>query len=308
MNLGREELIKHVCALVLAIALVVLGCEACGPKPVPVPPIPTGAGGATGVGGATSGGSAGSTIVAGSAGMPEVAVRFPECSKSRKGPPRVRPPMSGWHPDKQREKRRRWRPTYQLLSVGDVFRYPNLLHALNQLNIGRCTGNAVAHDLSTDPFRLVLTEDDADKIYRRATEIDPYPGTYPPTDTGSNGASAWQAAIDLGYHHGSFYAVDSLEGLQEALQHVPCAFGTDWYDGFFDPSECGEASISGRVAGGHEIAIVGWDRKLRRVWFRNSWGDWGVNREEETGYAYFSAGTFQKLLQRGAEIDCPSAP
>lgn len=298
----------RVAVSILAVGLALLGCEACGPKPTPVPPTPDpGTGGATGAGGSTQQ-SAGATSVAGAAGSSVAAARFPECSRTRKGPPKVRPPMSGWRPDKERQKRRRWRPTYQLLSVGDVFREPNFLHALDQLNIGRCTGNAIAHDLSTDPFRLVLTEDDADKIYRRATEIDPYPGKYPPTDTGSNGASAWQAAIDLGYHQGSFYPVDSLESLQEALQNVPCAFGTDWYDSFFDPSECGEVSISGRVAGGHEIAIVGWDRKLRRVWFRNSWGDWGVNRGEETGYAYFSAGTFQKLLQRGAEIDCPSAP
>ncbi len=292
--------------LALAILLALLGCEACGPKPSPIPPSPTPeTGGSTGVGGATS---AGAPSVAGSAGSSVAAVRFPECSRARKGPPRVRPPMSGWHPDKERQKRRRWRPTYQLLSVGDVFRDPNFLHALDQGALGSCTGNAVAHALSTDPFRLSLVESDAVAIYSLATQLDPFKGVYPPTDTGSNGASAWQAAINLGYHHGSFYAVDSLEGLQEALQHVPCAFGTDWYDGFFDPSECGEASISGRVAGGHEIAIVGWDKKLRRVWFRNSWGDWGVRRGEETGYAYFSAGTFQKLLQRGAEVDCPSAP
>lgn len=294
---------------ILSACVVLLGCDACGPKPVPVPPPePTGAGGSTGVGGATSAGSPGLAGAAGAAGATVAPVVFPECSRSRKGPPKVRPPMNGWKPDKQRSKRRRWRPTYQLLQVSDVFRDPNLLKALDQGALGSCTGNAIAHCLSTHPFDLRLLESDAVAIYSRATKIDPYSGTYPPTDTGSNGASAWHAAVDLGYHRGGFYPVDSLEGLQEALQGVPCALGTDWYEGFFDPAQCGEMSISGRVAGGHEIAIVGWDKTLRRVWIRNSWGDWGVSRGEETGYAYFSAGTLVKLLARGAEIDCPEAP
>ncbi len=287
-----------------------LGCEACGPKPtpVPVPPEPTGAGGTTGTGGATSAGSPGVAGAPGAAGSPVVAVQFPECSRSRRGPPRVRPPMSGWHPDKQRQKRRRARPVYQVLPDSDVFRAPRFNLALDQGSLGSCTGNAVAHSLSTDPFGLSLTEPDAVAIYSRATTLDPFTGVYPPTDTGSNGASAWLASVDLGYYRGGIESADSLEALQQSLQRVPCTLGTDWYDAFFDPSECGEMSISGRVAGGHEIAIVGWDSKLKRVWIRNSWGDWGVSRGEETGYAYFSAGTLQKLLNRGAEIDCPTAP
>lgn len=287
-----------------------LGCEACGPKPtpVPVPPEPTGSGGTTGTGGATSAGSPGVAGAPGAAGSPVVAVQFPECSRSRSGPPRVRPPMSGWHPDKQRQKRRRARPVYQVLPDSDVFRAPRFNRALDQGSLGSCTGNAVAHSLSTDPFGLSLTEPDAVAIYSRATTLDPFAGVYPPTDTGSNGASAWLASVDLGYYRGGIESADSLEALQQSLQRVPCTLGTDWYDAFFDPSECGEMSISGRVAGGHEIAIVGWDSKLKRVWIRNSWGDWGVSRGEETGYAYFSAGTLQKLLNRGAEIDCPTAP
>jgi hypothetical protein len=181
--------------------------------------------------------------------------------------------------------------------------------ALDQGALGSCTGNAVAHCLSTRPFAGRLTESDAVRIYSRATQIDPWQGVYPPTDTGSNGVSAWRAAIDLGYTTIPSTPVETLEELQGALQRTSCIVGVDWYEGFFVPTKCGELVPSGAIVGGHEPQIIGWDAQLRRVWIRNSWGpDWGVRRGAETGFAYFSAGTFQTLLNRGGEIDCPRAP
>ena len=292
---------------------------ACSCVPIiPHPNPPGGAGGATTSGGSANGGSlssggsvsyGGSLATGGSSvsGGSSAIVQFPTCDETQKAAPRIRPPMSGWRKDKERAKHRKIRASYELVpGTESVFLSPNVKRALNQLNIGRCTGNAAAQALSTQPFTLLLSEDDADKIYRRATVIDPFPGTYPPTDTGSNGESAWQAAIDLGYTKVKSMPIDSLEELQGALQKAPCIFGTDWYEGFFEPTRCGEMVKSGAVAGGHEIELIGWDKQLTRIWIRNSWGDWGVSRGEETGYAYFSAGTFQKLLNAGAEIDCPS--
>jgi hypothetical protein len=297
------------------LSLLLMAPSGCGPQPTPNPPPnppaaqggTVGAGGSVGLGGTPAEG--GSSAVAGAAGSTVAAVVFPACSETMRAPMRVRPPMSGWHKDKSRAKHRKTRPSYQLVPGAEsVFRAPNFSHALDQGSLGSCTGNAVAHALSTHPFTLLLTEDDAVKIYRRATVIDPFPGTYPPTDTGSNGASAWQAAIDLGYTSVRSTPIESLEELQTALQRVSCLLGTDWYDGFFEPTKCGEMAQSGAIAGGHEIEILGWDKQLKRVWIRNSWGDWGVSRGEETGYAYFSAGTLQKLLNAGAEIDCPASP
>jgi hypothetical protein len=217
--------------------------------------------------------------------------------------------MKGWRKDKARTTRPRWRPTYQLVTgTHSVFWQPLVERALDQGSIGSCTGNAIAQCLSTRPFGARLTEDDALRIYTRATQIDPWDGEFPGQDTGSNGSSAWQAAVDLGYYHGTFAAVDTLEELQVAVQSVTCALGTPWYDGFFSPARCGEMSITGAVAGGHEIQIIGWDSERKVFWIRNSWGDWGLSRGRETGFAYFSAGTLQKLLTKGAEIDCPLPP
>ena len=303
-----------------------LALTVCTPRPTPVPPpSPGGAGGLPATGGQSSsvGGwlpiGHGGAVVAGEAGMPaggvaatggaSVAVVWPSCNEAIKAAPAVRPKLSGWHRDKQRQTRAKWRPRYNLVTATQsVFWQPLVEHALDQGALGSCTGNATAQTLSTRPFTARLAEVDAVRIYSRATEIDPFPGVYPPDDTGSAGVYAWQSAIDLGYTTVKTVAVSTLEQLQQALQSSGCILGTDWYSGFFTPTKCGELVQSGTIEGGHEIEIIGWNKEMTMVWIRNSWGDWGVSRGRETGFAYFSAGTLQKLLRSGAEIDCPVVP
>lgn len=285
-------------------------------------PSPGGAGGQSSGGWTSSGGSsaASSTATAGSSAygggtwttQPAVAgtssvVAFPSCNtEGTRGLVVPARHLTGWHPDPLRKHRRRAVQSAAIPNVPSVFWTPNVDAALDQGTLGSCTGNAVAQCLSTQPWSARLTESDAVRIYSRATAIDPFRGTYPPTDTGSNGASAWQAAIDLGYVSVPVTAVDSLPELASALQTSPCVLGTDWYEGFFSPTACGELRPTGAVRGGHEPLVVGFDRPLGRWWLRNSWGAWGVSRGSETGYAYLTTSTFQSLLDRGAEIDCPA--
>jgi hypothetical protein len=172
------------------------------------------------------------------------------------------------------------------------------------------TGNAVAQCLSTWPFAAKLTEADAVKIYSRATVIDPFPGTYPPDDTGSDGASAAMAAKLLGYTSYEFAAVDTLSDLGEALRKSTCVIGVDWYSGFSNPQRCGEMQQTGGIAGGHEVQLAAFNAEMGLYIIRNSWGPpWGRCRmgkhSKECGYAYWVAATLQKLLDGGAEIDCP---
>ncbi len=68
----------------------------------------------------------------------------------------------------------------------------------DQGSLGSCTGNAAVGCLATGPFfDTVGPEDDARlrgldqvaavEVYEAATTVDPFPGQYPPTDTGSDG-------------------------------------------------------------------------------------------------------------------------
>jgi hypothetical protein len=98
---------------------------------------------------------------------------------------------------------------------------------LDQGALGSCTGNAAAGALGTDPLYNTLPaghppldEDFAVRVYSAATKIDPWPGDYPPDDTGSDGLSAAKACKALGLIPGYLHAT-SLDGMQAALQDTP---------------------------------------------------------------------------------------
>lgn len=307
--------IAHFFIAVWFAALLALAVDGCGSTPIN----PSPAGGVSSVGGATaSGGSVatggtqsastaatGGATVASSTSSPTLA--FLDCNPaSSAGKAKAHHNLSGWHRNPDRAKHARQLASYSVVAPSS-FPRANVAVNLNQAKLGSCTGNAPAQCLSTWPFDAQLTEADAIKIYIKATEIDNFRGTYPPTDTGSDGASAARAAKLLGYTTIDFEPVYTLEDLQRRLQSSTCIIGVDWYEGFSIPTLCGEMRMTGKVEGGHEIQVAFWDAELKRVGIRNSWMDWGNKRTgtNDTGYAYWSAGTLQKLVNAGAEIDCP---
>lgn len=159
---------------------------------------------------------------------------------------------------------------------------------LDQGNLGSCTGNATAgalicsngnplHDALTADQVASLNEDQAVKFYSRATEIDPYEGTYKPTDTGSDGLSVAKAANQFGYISGYSHAL-SLNDALAALTTGPIIIGIGWYEGFDNPRSDGLVVKTGSLRGGHEICLDEIDVSSKEVWFRNSWSDgWGIN-------------------------------
>jgi hypothetical protein len=291
-------------ALVLMLfTLLACACGASQCTPDPVSPTPA-AGGAPSGGSTSTGGTTAATTTAG--------IRWLECRPVSKAPAAERSYrhlLSGWKPTPARQKAMRARAlaAYSVVAPS-AFWDPNFKTPLEQW-IGSCTGHSAAQHLSTAPFDGRLTDNDAMRIYALATTLDPYEGTYPPTDTGSNTASAARAAKALGFTAREYYAVDTLEELQRALQRSSCLIGTPWYKGFSHPAPCGEMVASGVVEGGHAEAVVAWDAELKRIVTRNSWGPgYGNCRKgdpDECGYAYWSAGTLQRLIGEGAEIDCP---
>lgn len=175
---------------------------------------------------------------------------------------------------------------------------------LDQGDLGSCTGNATIGVLGTEPFysalspvqRQALTEAEAIRLYSQATQLDPFDGTYPPTDTGSDGLDVAKAAVKFGYLSG-YKHITSVAAAQTAIVAGPFIVGSDWFDGMFDPDASGEVQISGAVAGGHEYECFGYQAGADRWHFWNSWGtSWGTR-----GAFWMSGGTFAELLARDGD-------
>jgi hypothetical protein len=167
------------------------------------------------------------------------------------------------------------------VGVWDSVQHDSHAPILDQGNLGSCTGNAMAGALSYDPLwpavARPIDETFAVELYARATQLDAWPGSYPPDDTGSSGLAVSQAAREAGYLSGYQHAF-TIDAALTALMDGPVITGIDWHDGMFDPDQSGQVHPTGQVAGGHEICADGIDKHNGLVWFRNSWGPgWGVD-------------------------------
>lgn len=154
---------------------------------------------------------------------------------------------------------------------------------LDQGDLGCCTGCAMTGWLGCYPHITSKAAGDrynlefAHKLYSRATQIDPFPGTWPPTDTGSSGLAVAKAAKEL-KEISKYQWAFSADGLAKALQTGPAIIGVPWFEGMFTPDRDGRIWPTGGIAGGHEIlvrGIIGRDFLLS-----NSWGtSWGLKGE-----------------------------
>lgn len=132
---------------------------------------------------------------------------------------------------------------------------------------------------------------------------DDQPPVFKPTN------SAWRSARY--YKEQSYVRLSSLDELLHSLaNHGPCTLALDWLDGWFQPSvEDGNGypvlSVGeGQVAGGHELALVGFNQSDQYVKFRQSWGpSWG-----KAGYAYLTFDTVRaNLTDAWASVDVSAA-
>jgi hypothetical protein len=175
--------------------------------------------------------------------------------------------------------------------------WERVIPILDQGELGSCTGNAGTGALGTQPFyqatgRNVLTADDeqlcekfAVALYSDATQVDPYPGSYPPSDTGSSGLAICKVLASRGTVRGYRWA-RSADGFLTLLQAGPVLQGMPWYNAFFHPESDGfidsdpHWSSSG-VAGGHEVEAIGVELNTTDalgsvILYANSWGtSWG---------------------------------
>ena len=177
---------------------------------------------------------------------------------------------------------------------------------LDQGQLGSCTGNALAQCLNTEFFKssrpngVYLTEGDAVALYSKATELDDFPGEYPPTDTGSSGLAVCKAGIQHGFLTGYThpFGIDDVMG---ALTISPLIVGIDWYYSMETPDGDGFVWPKGKLAGGHEIVLLGQDLEQGDFTFLNSWSDkWGLN-----GRFKMKAKVFANLLANEGDATVP---
>jgi hypothetical protein len=205
------------------------------------------------------------------------------------------------------------------LSLGDLV---DVLHArrvpIFTQTAGSCTGESLVGALGTEPFYsllralvpdLVLDHSLAVEVYSAATLIDQWDGSYPPTDTGSDGLSvakvAHRRAWVAGYRHATTLGAALLE-----VQSHPILTGVSWWSSFDDPDSSGlvEIASSAHIRGGHEVVVLGCDVTRKRVRCANSWGtDYG-----DRGYFDWSWDTYGRLLDDAGDatalVPMPAPP
>lgn len=180
------------------------------------------------------------------------------------------------------------------LPIHSIQHHSNI-EVLDQGNLGSCTGNAAVGCVGYDPFYATvsvrLNEELAVIVYSKATHLDEVPGEYPPDDTGSTGLGVAKAMTALGLISGYLWMFSFLDVLG-ALMQRPLIVGTYWYESMFNPDRFGVVTPAGRIAGGHEYILDGWDEATGLLSFRNSWGTrWG-----QGGRFYMTPASLTRLL------------
>lgn len=190
-------------------------------------------------------------------------------------------------------------PVYNLSVEGDES------YVAEGIGVHNCTGNAGVGCLATDPFydtlptagRYGLTEAGAVQLYSDATAADPYPGSYPPNDTGSDGLTIAKVLTGAGEISGYTWAF-SLDDALAALSTGPLITGVNWYNNMFDPTPQGLVHPTGGLAGGHEIVVDEYDGARGLVGFTNSWStSWGL-----AGRFYMQAEEYGTLLGQQGDV------
>lgn len=180
---------------------------------------------------------------------------------------------------------------------------------LDQGNLGSCVANAGTAMLMCDPFWSTLdkqlqkvlsdaqtAEQYAVQTYREVTRIDPFPGSWEPDDTGSDGLSLGKLfksrGLAAGYEH-----VMSLDDAHAAIQKGPYPVGVSWLSNMDQPSSEGIVNVSGSSRGGHEILVTEYDASRDLWWLDNSWSEaFGKN-----GRFAISSEGYQKLMKLQAD-------
>lgn len=185
---------------------------------------------------------------------------------------------------------------------------------------GACVGFAWSHELSARPKVIPTNNDYALKIYRRARQLDPWPGEDYSGTSVLAGVKAVQE-IKNQYNKPLIQEYRWGFGIQDVLRIIgyqgPVVLGIDWYMNMYEPDAKNFIHPTGELAGGHAILangvrIVKKNSLLPRTWdnldldksfvrLHNSWGTgYGIN-----GDAFITVRDLDTLLKNGGECCVP---
>ncbi|GAI68193.1 unnamed protein product [marine sediment metagenome] len=115
------------------------------------------------------------------------------------------------------------------------------------------------------------------------------PDTYGTTNLGW--CSDWKAKARA--HKISYETPEiTVNNLKHAIHQAPICIGMNVYSNFYSYASGIYDKEEGDYAGGHGVALVGWNDTDRYFILRNSWGtNWGIN-----GYCYYSYDLIKSLF------------
>lgn len=175
-----------------------------------------------------------------------------------------------------------------------------LVERLDQGREGACVGFGFAHELAATPVRVPMTNEKAQGIYRRAQQLDQWPGENYDGTSVLAGAKAVKEFGRIDSYRWAFSVHDVLSTLS---LFGPVVIGVPWFEGMFSPDAYGFLHVEGQVAGGHCVCLRGVERD-RNGWYvilRNSWSrSWGVG-----GDAKIRAVDLGRLLEEDGEACVP---
>jgi C1A family cysteine protease len=176
--------------------------------------------------------------------------------------------------------------------------HQSVVEPWDQGQIGSCTANAALGALMTEPLHQPawnFDEEDCKNLYREETRLDDsqIPGHWEPDDTGStflwSAKALRQAGLIRSYRH-----CFRMSTVLHLLLDQPVSTGITWYESMFDVDADNviECDFGSRVAGGHQVCLVGLDVEREAVRVRNSWGtSWA-----DGGYAWLRFEDYDRLL------------